>query len=181
MSPCKVGAMGAGHDRATTGRSRYTESEAAEILGIAAEAVRSRIKRGRLPADREAGAVFVVLETDKATDQAGQGVNQSTDRAAGQDPYEKLVEEFRDRTNSLERQLDARTEELREHRRLPATALERLSPQLETPEAPVSSGPGGVTLQDRTIGQQAATEGPEGGPEGGRRRSWRREFCGFGE
>ena len=180
--------MGAGRDRGgdrattrrPTGQTCYTVPEAAEVLGITAEAVRSRIKRGMLPTDREAGAVFVVLEADRATDQARQGVDQSTDRAAGQDPREELVEELRDRIIYLDRQLDPPTEELREHWRLLAAVLERISPQLEAAEAPVSSGPGD-TPQDRTGGQQAATEGREGGMEEGRRRSWWREFFGFGE
>jgi hypothetical protein len=180
--------MGAGRDRggdrATTGRptgqTRYTVPVAADLLGITGEGVRSRIKRGTLPTDREAGAVFVVLEANRATDQVRQGVDQSTDRAAGQDPREKLVEELRDRITYLDVQLDARTEELREHRWLLAAALERIPPQLEAAEAPVSSGPDDTPL-DRTGGQQAATEGREGGPEEGRRRSWWRASFGFGE
>jgi hypothetical protein len=63
--------MGAGRDRdgdrATTGQTCYAVPEAAEVLGIIAESVRSRIKRETLPTDREAGAVFVVLEAERAS------------------------------------------------------------------------------------------------------------------
>jgi hypothetical protein len=62
----------------------------------------------------------------------------SISRPTGQDPREELW----DRITYQDRQLDARTEELHEHRRL-----------------------------------LAGTEGPEEG----RRRSWWREFFGFGE
>ncbi len=42
---------------------RTTVVEAAEILGISAEAVRGRIRRGTLPVERERGTVYVLLET----------------------------------------------------------------------------------------------------------------------
>ena len=61
---------------------------------LEAEAVRSRIKRETLPTDREAGAVFVVLEADK---------RRSVDRPASQDPRDELLEEQRDRINYLNR------------------------------------------------------------------------------
>src|SRR4028118_86304 len=48
---------------------RFTVAEAAEILGITAEAVRTRIKRGKLesvkePPDRT-GTVYVLLQVDQ--------------------------------------------------------------------------------------------------------------------
>ena len=50
-----------GEDR-TPPKRRTTVSEAASILGISAEAVRGRIRRGTLPVEREGGAVYVLLE-----------------------------------------------------------------------------------------------------------------------
>jgi len=43
-------------------RRRTTVAEAAELLGISAEAVRGRIRRGTLPVEREGGTVYVLLE-----------------------------------------------------------------------------------------------------------------------
>lgn len=66
-------------------------------------------------------------------------------------------------------------------RRLLAAAFERIPPQPEAAEAPVSSRPRGGTPQDRTGGQQASTEERKGEPEEERQRSWQRMFSGFGE
>jgi len=43
-------------------RRRTTVAEAAELLGIRAEPVRARIRRGTLPVEREGGTVYVLLE-----------------------------------------------------------------------------------------------------------------------
>jgi hypothetical protein len=50
-----------GEDR-TPPQHRTTVAEAAEILGISAEAVRGRIRRGTLPVERESGTVYVLLD-----------------------------------------------------------------------------------------------------------------------
>jgi hypothetical protein len=50
---------------------RTTVVEAAEILGISAEAVRGRIRRGTLLVERQGGTVYVLLDTpadDRTTD-----------------------------------------------------------------------------------------------------------------
>jgi hypothetical protein len=43
-------------------RRRTTVAEAAEVLGISAEAVRGRIRRGTIPVEREGGMVYMLLE-----------------------------------------------------------------------------------------------------------------------
>ena len=56
-------------DRSTTehptihARRRLTVSQATEELGISAEAVRSRVKRGTLQSTKEGGTVYVLLTT----------------------------------------------------------------------------------------------------------------------
>ena len=50
-----------GEDRTPPVR-RTTVAEAAEVLGISAEAVRGRIRRGTLPVEREGGTVYVLLD-----------------------------------------------------------------------------------------------------------------------
>ena len=50
-----------GNDRTPPVR-RTTVAEAARLLGISAEAVRGRIRRGTLPVEREEGTVYVLLE-----------------------------------------------------------------------------------------------------------------------
>src|SRR5215211_5088853 len=114
--------------------------EAAEVLGITADAVRSRIKRGTLPNVREAGRVFVVVEgADRPTAQA-----QPTNRP-GEDRH---YQEMQARITYLEHQV----EEEREARRRADTLLARLMdrmPELEAPaEAPSDATGSPETVED---------------------------------
>src|SRR5215204_7283944 len=110
----------------TPGR-RMAVPEAAEVLGITADAVRSRIKRGTLPTVREAGRVFVVVEgANRPTAQA-----QPTNRP-GED---RLYQEMQARIAYLERQVD----EEREARRRADTLLARLMDRMPELEAPAES------------------------------------------
>jgi hypothetical protein len=104
---------------------RYTLSEAATLLGITPDALRQRIRRGRYHTEKEAGRVYVYLDTDRT--QTERPTEQGTD---------VLIPELRSRIESLERQLDLEREANRENRRLLAAALERDPPQLEAPGDP---------------------------------------------
>ena len=125
-----------GEDR-TPPRRRTTVAEAAEILGISAEAVRGRIRRGTLPVERESGTVYVLLEEaeqDRTTaDQPRTTDDQPDDRT------DLLITELQDRVRSLE-------EANRENRRIIAALTSRI-PQLEAPsearESDVRPGPTG--------------------------------------
>jgi hypothetical protein len=102
-------------------------AEAAEILGISAEAVRGRIRRGTLPVEREGGRVYVVVEraSDARTtaDQSRTTAGQPTDRT------DALIAELQDRVRSLE-------EANRENRHIIAALTSRI-PAIEAPqEAP---------------------------------------------
>jgi hypothetical protein len=137
-------------------------AEAAEILGITAEAVRTRIKRGKLdsikePPDRT-GTVYVLLEADQTGPNTGptlQGQDQTTDQTH---QGERLVETLREQVAYLQgviatrdRELEQRAEEIRRRdaalereQQLAAIFADRLR-ELETPrearESDVSSGP----------------------------------------
>jgi hypothetical protein len=110
-----------GEDR-TPPKRRTTVSEAASILGISAEAVRGRIRRGTLPVEREGGTVYVLLEgepKDRTTaDQSRTTVDQPGDRT------DLLIAELQDRVRSLE-------EANRENRRI--AALTSRIPAIEAP------------------------------------------------
>ena len=99
-------------------------AEASGILGITAEAVRTRIKRGKLDAVKEppdrTGTVYVLLEAD----QTGPNINpvqQSQDQTPDQTrPDEGLVEALREQVAYLQgviatrdRELEQRAEEIR--------------------------------------------------------------------
>ena len=47
-------------------QTRVTVAQAAELLGLSAEAVRSRLQRGTLASTKENGTVYVLLNTDQA-------------------------------------------------------------------------------------------------------------------
>jgi hypothetical protein len=102
---------------------RVTVAEAAEFLGISAEAVRGRIRRGTIPVQREGGAVYVLLDTapeDRTTvDQSRTIYDRPDDRT------DLLIAELRDRVRSLE-------EANRENRRIIAALTSRI-PAIEAP------------------------------------------------
>ena len=160
-----------GEDRTPT-RRRTIVAEAAEVLGISAEAVRGRIRRGTLPVEREAGRVYVLLgqaERSRTTaDQSRTTAGQPTDRT------DALIAELQDRVRSLE-------EANRENRRTIIALTSRI-PQLEAPaseatearESPVSPGPNETPTRGRGDAH-AATQRPETSSEP---RSWWRKLLG---
>ncbi len=196
--------MGAGAERVTDRsqtehqdeRRRVTVAEAADILGVTAEAVRTRIKRGRLDSVKDppkpGGTVYVLLEADQTrpnTDPTSQGQDQTTDQtapAATERFAEVMIEELRDRVRYLERVLEeereARTDERRRHDTLMAQLMQRI-PELEPPgeprESPGSPGPSG-TPTDASEGLQTATERPFTEEEGEVPRPWWRRLVGGG-
>jgi hypothetical protein len=112
-----------GEDRPPTGQRRVTVAEAAEILGLTVEAVRGRIKRGKLAHAKEDGTVYVLLDADQsATGRTGQqpGDDQPSDRLAAQT---ELIQELRGQVAFMREQLA----EEREARRRADTILAQLS------------------------------------------------------
>jgi excisionase family DNA binding protein len=105
---------------------RMTVHDAARRLGISEDAVRMRVKRGTLEAEREGGRLYVLL-TDEPT-------TEPTDRT------NELIAELRDRVRSLESQLDHERDANRENRRIIAALTSRI-PELEPPAPPESPEP----------------------------------------
>ena len=161
------------HDGDGTGDGtvRLTVRDAADVMGISAEAVRKRMKRGTVPTERDPdGTVRVLLDGDGTRPD-----DRPADRADvdGTRPDEQAaLAAAKDQTISLLReQLEAERTANRENRRLLAAALERI-PALEAPRD----------------GHETATAGPDGkdhrpanggAQEGGDRRSWWRRWFGF--
>jgi hypothetical protein len=171
---------------------RVTVAEAAEILGITAEAVRTRIKRDKLrsvkdPPDRT-GTVYVLLEVDQTgpnIDSTSQVQDQTSDQTQGRG---ELVEALREQVAYLQgviatrdRELEQRAEEIRRRdmalereqqlTAMFATRLGELEPAQEVRESPESPGP----TQDPTPAPgeaHAAAEAPQ------RRGWWQRLFGG---
>jgi hypothetical protein len=161
-----------GEDRTPPVR-RTTVAEAAEVLGISAEAVRGRVRRGTLPVEREGGTVYVLLEDRTTGDQPRTTTDQPPDRT------DLLIAELQDRVRSLE-------EANRENRRIIAALTQRI-PELEAPqprESPESPGPSEGTRAPQSVWESLREE-PEraeprsstpGAQEATERPWWRRIF-----
>ena len=151
-------------DDRTEDERRTTVSEAAEILGISAEAVRGRIRRGTIPVVREGGTVYVLIE---GLEEHRTTANQS--RTTGDQPGDRtdlLIAELQDRVRSLE-------EANRENRRIIAALTSRI-PAIEAPsderESPETVEGEPERAEPRSAAEaQASTQ---------RRPWWRRVFGG---
>src|SRR5215210_1682685 len=153
-------------DRPGPTTRRVTVSEAADIIGISAEAVRMRIRRGTLPSERHGGTVYVILDTDRTQRVGDVSGNVSGDRT------DELLEALRGQVHDLRDQLQAERQGHGEARRLLAAALERI-PAIEAPQE-ASDAP-------ETVGE--ASEGREphsatGEAQEGVQRPWWRRLIG---
>ena len=149
---------------------RVTVADAALLLGISEDAVRSRLRRGTLRRETGGdGTVFVVLGTDRpASNQrptddrltnqqndrqtAGQPIDGHVDRRGGSETYrDELVEALRDEVAHLRDQLDRERDASAELRRIVAGLVQRV-PELEAaPEprnAPKTASEGTVNGDD---------------------------------
>jgi hypothetical protein len=151
-------------DDRTRDERRTTVSEAAEILGISAEAVRGRIRRGTIPVEREGGTVYVLIEGPQQHRTTG---DQS--RTTGDQPGDRtdlLIAELQDRVRSLE-------EANRENRRIIAALTSRI-PAIEAPsderESPETVEGEPERVEPRSAAGQAR--------ERAQRPWWRRMFGG---
>jgi excisionase family DNA binding protein len=155
-------------------QQRMTVHDAARRLGISEDAVRMRVKRGTLEAEREGGRLYVMLDTEPTTE--------PTDRT------DELIGELRDRVRSLEGQLDQERDANRENRRiiaaltsripeLPPPAQEEPRPQEEEPYAGTReyASEATPTPQPGRVGPQDAIPSPQ---EGAQPRSWWRRVFG---
>jgi excisionase family DNA binding protein len=136
---------------------RLTVNEAAKVLKVSPSAVRKRVERGTLPADKdEDGRLFVYVDTEET--------RRATRRDASHDDdvRDALIAELKDRVRYLE-----------EESRRKDTVLLSLSEGLKALEAPRREGRGSPdTATDDERGSSASvTEAPE--------RSWLRRFFGL--
>jgi hypothetical protein len=160
-----------------------TVVEAADILGITPDAVRSRLRRGTLkrsPERGEDGEVLVSMPAPKNSDQSSDKSETVSDRSADQSatdrdasPTVALVEALRDQVSLLTRQLDEANERDRENRRIIAGLVQRV-PELEAPPEPRE---GRVTASDGL--QRGVREDQREAENGLERRSWWRAFFGL--
>ena len=138
-------------DRAATERRRATVPEAAQLLGISVEAVRSRIKRGTLESVKEGGRTYVLLDAAQ--------MRPVSDQSLGRE----LIDELRDRVRSLERRLDEERVSSAELWRIIAALTQRI-PELpsltssESPGSPIKAGEEPEGLGSVAEGTQTTSE-----------------------
>ncbi len=159
------------HDRTTDQTSneratnRVTVADAARLLGLSAEAVRMRIKRGTLASEKVEGTVFVLLDADPARSNVDP-TRSNIDPTTNQTPEQTaLVEVLHEQVAYLREQLDQEREANRENRRIIAGLVQRV-PELESAPKPPES-------------PETATEGTAKGGEASKQeqqRSWLYRF-----
>jgi hypothetical protein len=152
-------------DERTGDERRTTVSEAAEILGISAEAVRGRVRRGTIPVEREGGTVYVLIEEPKDHRTTGDQSRTTDDRPG--DRTDLLIAELQDRVRSLE-------EANRENRRIIAALTSRI-PAIEAPPEARESPETVEDVPERTAPRSSATGGAQ---EDTQRPWWRRVLGG---
>ncbi len=171
-------------------RQRLTVSEAAAKLGISAEAVRSRLKRGTLRSTKEGATVYVLLPTAQTrpdNDQTETERDRTSDQA---EPKRDRADEQAALVKSLQEQVAYMREQLaeeREARRRADTIMAQLSQanaeqartiraieSPETPQAPETAPEEPSDTQPRTEETEPQTESSR--PE---ERSWWRRWFGI--
>jgi hypothetical protein len=113
---------------------RLTLREAADLLGISKEAVRKRAIRGSLRTDKDAdGRVYVYLDVPVDAEGDAGTVRRNGGAADFTDPRDRLIAH-------LSSEVEAWREEAIRKDHIIAGLIERLPPQLESPESGDSPG-----------------------------------------
>jgi hypothetical protein len=163
---------------------RVTVAEAARLLGMSAEAVRMRVKRGSLNSVKIKGTVYVILDAEQTrpnTDQTGGDSNVASERTDEQKgDRTALVDVLRSEVEFLREELKRREEVHAKESRRKDTIIAQLAqriPELESPAEPRESPE--VSSEEPGRG---ATPDEHQKPSGAaqRKRSWWREFFGLG-
>jgi hypothetical protein len=177
---------------------RLTVSDAALELGLSAEAVRSRVKRGTLRSAKAEGTVYVLLtgdQTGPASDQASSSHARTNDEESTKhdraddrtEAREELVESLQDQVAYMRDQLAEEREARRRADMIIAqlsqanTVLAQRVPEIEVPEIEAPE-PRDVpeTVSETTEVTDIPTDRPdlETGVQR-RERSWWRRWFGF--
>lgn len=158
---------------------RVSVQEAAQALDTTVDAIRKRAQRGTIAHEKDTeGRVWILLDTGQTGQDSGQDTT-GRGRCDLLEAKDEIISELRAHVGSLERQLEARAEEIRRRDILLGEFVRRV-PELEAPagaEAP-SEPPGSPETATPQPGRietpiEVATEEPSS-----RRSWWRRMFGG---
>jgi len=151
---------------------RFTVHQAAEVLGITPEAVRSRIQRGTLAKEKgDDGTVYVRLNDDQLRTNTDEHTDQSSFIGDETVDQSQLVERMSSEIGHLREMLALRDEEIRRRDHLLAAALERI-PAIEPPDTPSEPREAPVTTSE----EPHSTHAPSEQQEHSQRRSWLHRF-----
>ena len=162
MGEDRTGATGAD-------RRRLTVPQAAEALGVTVDAVRGRIRRGKLEAEHDdTGTVYVWVAAPEG-DSRGPS---ATSRRPSNDQAER-IEDLRDQVAYLREQLEEANERDRENRRIIAALTSRI-PAIEAAQEATDTTETVEEAPDRAEPYSATGRAQEGA----RQPWWRRVFRG---
>ena len=166
-------------------RQRLTVPEAATVLGVTVDAVRGRIRRGKLESEHDKdGKVYVFIEAPEA-DRPGPSPTVEEPAEASQGPstdQAALVESLQDQVSFLRTELERRGEEADRYQRIVAglaQANANLSERVRELEPPRDEPQAPETVSEEPQRAEEARDRPEGSQEAAERRSWWRRFFGF--
>jgi hypothetical protein len=149
------------------GTRRVTLRQAAEELGVSVEAVRKRVKRGSLRADKGPdGRVYVFLDTSGDEYHPQPGVESLA-----------LIEALRDEIGHLRRESE-RKDTIILSLSQSNTELSRTIRQLEAPREPSGASESSEEEPEGVEGPHLATAGPQEGSDRSE-RSWRERVRGL--
>ena len=151
-------------------QTKVTVAEAAQLLGLSAEAVRSRVQRGTLKSTKEKGTVYVLLNTDaNGRTQTSSKRHPNVDEDTTQTDTQTRLDG--DQTRFIA-SLEGQIEWLRREVERKDTIIMSLSQSIAALEAPAAPD-----LRDSDI---SASEGKDNGdvPPQEERRSWWRKLLG---
>jgi hypothetical protein len=152
-----------------------TVAEAAQLLGMSAEAVRMRVKRGSLKSAKIKGTVYVLMEPEQTRpniDQTGGDSNIGSERTDEQTrDRTALVDVLRSDVDFLREELKRREEVHAEESRRKDTIIAQLTqriPELEAPSEPQEA--------PQTSSEESSSSSP---PPHEEHPSWWRRFFGL--
>jgi hypothetical protein len=160
----------------TTDR-RMTVAQAAVLLGLSEDAIRSRLKRGTLSKEKDAdGTVFVVLDGGRPTTNGDRPTTDQTTDQSALALMQAHLDSLGEQLTYIRDQLDQEREANRENRRIIAGLVQRvpeLGPAYEPRDAP-------ETATEEPEGSDPLPATEEAQEDAQPRSSWWRRFF-FGE
>jgi hypothetical protein len=150
---------------------RVTVADAARLMGLSAEAVRMRIKRGTLASEKIDSTVYVYLEADPTRPNTERTEDQTTEQTPDQT---ELVDALRSEVAFLREELKSREEVRAEENRRKDTIIAQLTQRIPELESPADRHKGAETVtEDSVRGDDEVSPEPQQPAE---RRSWLYRF-----